>query len=206
MAPSKVNFANFTLLQHNLPHKTAQSAAGPSCGDPKTGLRGSLHTKKCWEAFYTVPRHHTITMGPYRGVPRAPWIRQKPTWKNFAVFQLNLPYETHAQVRAAVFCDPKARLRGSLRAKKVLEGLPYRPKTPHNRYGTLPWGPWGTLDLAKPNLEKCHRFPAKFAPPIARAGARSGFWGPPNPACGGPCGQTNAQMPPTVPPDTTESV
>ena len=110
-----------------------KSAAGPSCGDPKTGLPGSLHAKKCWEAFYTVPRHHRITMGPYRGVPRAPWIRQNPTWKNFTVLQPNLPYSTHTPARTAVFGDPKTRLQG-------------------------------------------------------------------------PCGQTNAWMPPTVPQDTTQSV
>ena len=43
--------------------------------------------------------------------------------------------------------------------KKVLGGLLYCPKTPHNHYGTLPWGPQGTLDPAKANWEKIHRFP-----------------------------------------------
>ena len=44
--------------------------------DPKTRLRGSLRATKCLDASYSVPRHHTITMGPYRGVPRAPWAWQ----------------------------------------------------------------------------------------------------------------------------------
>ncbi len=136
MGPSKANFANFTLFQQNLPHKTAQSAAGPSCGDPKTGLRGSLHAKKCWEAFYTVPRHHTITMGPYRGVPRAPWIRQKPTWKKITVFQPNLPHQTRAPARTAVFCDPKTCLRGSLRANKRSDAAYSAP-----RHHTISMGP-----------------------------------------------------------------
>ena len=144
MGLSKANFANFTLFQQNLPHKTAQSAAEPSCGDPKTGLWGSLHAKKCWEAFYTVPRHHTITMGPCRGVSRAPWIRQKPTWKNFTVFQPNLPYQMRAPARTSVFCDPKPRLWGSLRAKKCWKAfhtVPRHHTIAMERYHGVP-GEW----------------------------------------------------------------
>ena len=78
----------------NLPRKTAPTRAGPSCRDPKTGLWGSLHAKKGWKACYTVPRHHKITVGPYLGVPRAPWVQQNPTCKVFTGFQPNSPYET----------------------------------------------------------------------------------------------------------------
>ena len=46
MGPSKSNFVNFALFQLNLPYKTAQTPAGPSCGDPKTGLQGTQHAKK----------------------------------------------------------------------------------------------------------------------------------------------------------------
>ena len=74
MGPSKAKFTNFTLVQQNLPHKTAQTAAGPSCRDPKTGLWGSQHVKKCLNTFQCVPRQHTNTVGPYLGVPWAPWV------------------------------------------------------------------------------------------------------------------------------------
>ena len=137
MGPSKVNFANFTLFQQNLSHNTAPNAAGPSCGDPKTGLRGSLHAKKCWEAFYTVPRHHRFTMGPYRGMPRAPWIQQKPTCKKFTVFQPNLPYPLRAPARTVIVCDPKTRLQGSLRAKKCWKAFHTVP-----RHHTIAMGPY----------------------------------------------------------------
>ena len=59
--------------------------------DPKTRLQGSLRATKCLDASYSIPRHHTITMGPYLGVPRAPWVRQNPTCKIFTIFQPNLP-------------------------------------------------------------------------------------------------------------------
>ena len=65
--------------------------------------------------------------------------------------------------------------------KKVLGGLLKCPKTPHNHYGTLSWGPEGTLGPAKSNFfqnPNFHRFPAKFALPNARAGARSFFCDP----------------------------
>ena len=67
---------------------------GPSFCDPKTHLRGTLRATKCLDTSYSVPRHHTISMGPYLGVPRAPWVRQNPTCKNFTVFQPNLPCKT----------------------------------------------------------------------------------------------------------------
>ena len=61
---------------------------------PKILLRGSLRATKCLDASYSVPRHHTTTMGPYLGVPRAPWVRQNPTCRIFTVFQPNMPYKT----------------------------------------------------------------------------------------------------------------
>ena len=61
--------------------------------NPKTRLRGSLQATKCLDASYNVPRHHTITMGPYLGVPRAPGVRQNPTCKIFTGFQPNLPHK-----------------------------------------------------------------------------------------------------------------
>ena len=46
MGPSKSNFVNFALFQLNLPYKTAQTPAGLSCEDPKTGLWGSQQVKR----------------------------------------------------------------------------------------------------------------------------------------------------------------
>ena len=73
--------------------------------DPKTRLRGSLRGTKCLDSSYSAPRHHTITMGPYLGVPRAPWARQNPTCKFFTVFQPNLPYKT-AKTATGPSCAP----------------------------------------------------------------------------------------------------
>ena len=62
--------------------------------NPKPCLQGSLRATKCLDASYSLPRHHTITMGPYLKVPRAPWVRKNPTCKIFTVFQPNSPYKT----------------------------------------------------------------------------------------------------------------
>ena len=74
----------------------------------------------------------------------------------------------------------------------MLGGLLKCPKTPHNHYGTLSWGPEGTLGPAKSNFfqnPNFHRFPAKFALPNAHAGARSVFLRPQNPPAGVPAGK-----------------
>ena len=55
--------------------------------DPKTHLRGSLRATKCLDASYSVPRHHTITMGPSLGVPQAPWARQNQQHSEFHPFR-----------------------------------------------------------------------------------------------------------------------
>ena len=68
--------------------------------------------KKGWKAFYTVPRHHKITMGPYRGVPKAPWIRQNPTWKKITIFQPNLPCKTAKTSTGPSCATPKPVCRG----------------------------------------------------------------------------------------------
>ena len=65
-----------------------------------------------------------------------------------------------------------------------------------------------------PGSGKIQLFPkSKFSPfpsqicPTKRARRRAQcFFATPKPACGGPCGQTRARMPPTVTQDTTESV
>ena len=76
--------------------------------------------------------------------------------------------------------------------KKVLGTLLKCPKTPQNHYGTGSWGPEGTLGPAKSNFfenPNFHRFPAKFALPNARAGARGVFLQPQNPSPGVPAGE-----------------
>ena len=74
--------------------QNCQNLHGTILCDPKTRLRGSLRATKCLDASYSVPRHQTITMGPYLGVPRALGVWQNPTCKIFTVFQPNLPCKT----------------------------------------------------------------------------------------------------------------
>ena len=183
--------------------------------DSKTRVRGSLRATKCLDASYNVPRHHTITMGPYLGVLRAPLIWQNPTCKIFTVFQPNLPCKTAKTATGPSCATPKpvcggpcgqpsawmpptvsqdttqslwdptlgspghpgsgkiqpvkfspfssqicfAKLPKSPRdhlarpqnpsagvpaGHQVLGRLLQCPKTPHNQYGALPWGPPGT--------------------------------------------------------------
>ena len=74
--------------------QNCQNLHGTILCDPKTHLRASLQATKRLDASYSVPRPHTITMGPYLGVPRAPWVRQNPTFQIVTVFQPILPYKT----------------------------------------------------------------------------------------------------------------
>ena len=57
-------------------HTKLPKPPGDHLVDPKTRLLGSLWATKCLDASYSVPRHHTISMGPYHGVPWAPWVQQ----------------------------------------------------------------------------------------------------------------------------------
>ena len=175
------------------------------------------------DASYRAPRRHTISMGPYHGVPRAPWVRQNPSCKIFTVFQPNLPCKTAITATGPSCVTPKPVCGGPcgqpsawmaptvsqdttqslwdhtlgspghpgpgkiqlvkfssfsgkiclaklprpprdhlLRPQNPSAGVPagnqvlgcllQSPKTPHNHYGTLPWGPQGTLGPAKSNL------------------------------------------------------
>ena len=125
------------LLGTYRPYKTAKTATRPSCVTPKARLWGSLRAIKCLDASYSVPRHHTITMGSYLGVPRAPWVRQNPTCKIFTVFQPNLPCKTTKTPYGTILCDSKTHLRGSLRATKCLEASYSVP-----RHHTITMGPY----------------------------------------------------------------
>ena len=51
-----------------------------------------------------------------------------------------------------VLRGPKNRSVGVPAGEKVIKSLLECPKEPHNHYGTLPWGPWGTLDRAKSKI------------------------------------------------------
>ena len=87
--------------------QSCQNHHGTILCDPKTRLRGSLRATKCLDASYSVPGHHTITMGPYLGVPRGPGVRQNPTCKIFAVFQPNLPCKTSKPPTGPSCANPK---------------------------------------------------------------------------------------------------
>ena len=51
-------------------------------------------------------------MGPYLGVPRAPWVRQNPTCKIFTVFQPNLPCKAAKTSTGPSCATPKPVCRG----------------------------------------------------------------------------------------------
>ena len=79
------------------------------------------------------------------------------------------------------------------------------PKTPYNHYGTLPWGPQGTLGSAKSNLKIFTVFQPNL--PCKTAKTSTGpSCADPKPVCGGPCGQPSAWIPPTVSQDTKQSL
>ena len=74
---------------------------------PQNPSAGSLRATKCLDASYSVPRHHTITMGLYLGAPRVPWVRQNPTCKIFTIFQPNLPCKTAKTATIPCCATPK---------------------------------------------------------------------------------------------------
>ena len=119
------------------------------------------------DAAYSAPRHHTIAMGPYRGVPGAPWIQQNPTWKNFTVFQPNLPHQTRVLAHAAVF-GPKTRLRGSLRTSKRADAAYSAPGHHTISMGPhlgVPGAPWVRQNKKKLRISPVSGAPKKIKVP-----------------------------------------
>ena len=88
-------------------------------------------------------------MGPY---PRGPQGTPGPTKPNLAVFTRlggKVGWENCPTVRRAVLRGPQNCFTGVPAGNQVLQCLLQCPRTPHNHYGTPPWGPSGTRGPAK---------------------------------------------------------
>ena len=105
-----------------------------------------------------MPRHHTITMGPYPGGTQGPLGPAKPNLAVFSRFGGKFRWENCPTVRGTVLRGPQNCFTGVPVSKKVLQCLLNHTKTPHNHYGTLPGGPHGTLGPAKSKIANCTRF------------------------------------------------
>ena len=119
---------------------------------PQTRLRGPLRETKCLDASYSVPRHYTISVGPYHGVPRAPWVWQNPTCKTFTVFQPNLPYKTAQPPTGPSCATPKPVCGGPC-------GQPSACMPPTVSQDATQWGPPGTLGPAKSKTPRISSIP-----------------------------------------------
>ena len=76
-------YSKFHPNQAKMPYQARPPARAAFFCDPKTRLRGSLRATKCLDASWSVPGHHTITMGPHLGIPWAPWVWQDKKIPNY---------------------------------------------------------------------------------------------------------------------------
>ena len=107
LGPAKSNLLNFHCFPTKFALQSCQNLHGTIMCDPKTRLQGSLRATKCLDASYSVPRHHSITTGPYLGVPKAPWVQQNPNCKIFTIFQPSLPCKTAKTATGPSCATPK---------------------------------------------------------------------------------------------------
>ena len=126
--------------------------------DPKTRLQGSLRATKCLDASYSVPRHHTITIGTHSGSPGHPrsgkiqLVKFSPFSSQICLTKMPKPQQDH-------LVPPQNPSAGVPAGHQVLGCLLQCPKTPHNQYGALPWGPPGTLGPAKSKTPRISPIP-----------------------------------------------
>ena len=127
-------------------------------------------------------------MGPYLGIHGAPWVRQKQTLRispfSSLICLTKLPKvlgDRLAGTPNLVYggpCTQTSAGRPSILSQDTTQSL---------------WDPTvgspGHPGSGKTQLGKFHHFPAKIAPPNARAGTRSSFWRPQNPPAGVPAGK-----------------
>ena len=119
---------------------------------PKNRSPGCPATNKVLECLLKCPK--TIHKH-YGNLPRGPRSSVGPSKSNFAkfaLFQPNLPYKTARTVLRNRLAGTQKLVVGVPAREKVTESLLWVPKGPHNHYGTLPWGPRGTLGPAKSKI------------------------------------------------------
>ena len=79
---------------------------------PQNPSVGSLRATKCLDASYSVPRRHTISMGPYHGIPGHPGS-SKIQFVKFSPFSTqNLPCKTAKTATGPSCATPKPVCRG----------------------------------------------------------------------------------------------
>ena len=105
-------------------------------------------------------------MGPYHGVPRAPWVWQNPT-RDFSPFSSKIRLTILPKLPNLLqghLVRPQNPSAGVPAGNQLLGCVPQCPKTPHNHYGNLPWGPRAPRVRQNPTCKIFTVFQAKFAP------------------------------------------
>ena len=145
-----------------MPTKTASRAQSHLAGTQKPISRVPSHQKSAWTPS-KVSQDNTQTLWD----PTLGSMEHHGSVKcelcEFHPFPAKIASQNCPNCCGAVLRGPQNWFMGVPARKKVLGGLLYCPMTPHNHYGTLRWGPQGTVDPAKSKLKKIHCFPAKFA-------------------------------------------
>ena len=138
----------FTIFQPNLPYKTAKTPTGPSCatpkpvggvpcGQPSAWMPPTVSqdtTQSLWDPTLRSPGH--------LGSGKIQLVKFSPFSSQICLAKLPKPSRDH-------LARPQNPSAGVSAGHQVLGCLLQCPKTPHNHYGALPWGPPGTLGPAK---------------------------------------------------------
>ena len=135
----------------NRPYKTAKTSTGPSCATPKPVCGDHCGQPSAWMPP-TVSQDTTQslwdpTLGSqgHPGPGKIQLFKFSPFSSQFCLAKLPKPPRDHL-VRPQ---NPPA---GVPAGNQVLGCLLQCPKTPYNHYGTLPWGPQGSLGPANPTF------------------------------------------------------
>ena len=140
-----------TVFQPNLPCKTAKTSLGPSRATPNPVCRGPCRQPSAWVPPTVSQDTIQSLWDPAWGSPGHPvsgkiqLVKFSPFSSQICLAKLPKPPWDHL-VRPQ---NPSA---GVPAGNQVLGCLLQCPKTPYNHYGTLPWGPQGTLGPAKSKL------------------------------------------------------
>ena len=124
------------LLGTYRPYKTVKTSTGPACAwMPSTESQDT--TQSLWDPTLGSPGHP--------GSGKIQLVKISPFSSQNCLAKLPKPPQDH-------LLRPQNLSAGVPAGNQVLGCLLQCPKTPHNQYGALPWGPPGTLGPAKSKI------------------------------------------------------
>ena len=130
------------------PYKTAKTSTGPSCATQKPVCGGPCGQPSAWKtptaSQDTIQSLWDPTLGSpvHLGSGKIQLVKFSPSSSQICLTKLPKPLQDH-------LVQPQNPSVGFPAGNQLLGCFLQCPKTPHNQYGALPWGPRGALGPAK---------------------------------------------------------